>query len=64
MCCCLCSSFRTSFALGKADGVSGPVIHQLMEVVREGALALLGVRGRGSVSGRLGQGRCVVLAKA
>lgn len=52
--CCLRSSFRTSLALGEADGVPGPVIHQLMQVISEGALALLGVSGRGNRSSRLG----------
>lgn len=28
--CGLCSSFGTSLALGEADGVSGPVIHQFV----------------------------------
>lgn len=55
MCQCgLCSSFGTPLALGEADGVSGPVIHQFVQVVCEGAFALLGVRGRRSGSSRLG----------
>lgn len=62
--CCLCSSFRTSLALGEADGVPGPVIHQLMQVISEGALALLGVWGRRSGSSRLGEGSRMVLAVA
>lgn len=61
---CLCSSFRTSLALGEADGVPGPVIHQLVQVVSKGALALLRVRGGRSGSSRLGQRRRVVLAEA
>lgn len=59
---CLRSSFRTSLALGEADGISGPVIHQFVKVISEGALALLGVRGRRS--GSSGQGGRVVLAVA
>jgi len=62
--CCLWSSFRTSLALGEVDGISGPVIHQFVQVIGEGALALLGVRGRGGGSGRLGQRSRVVLAVA
>lgn len=62
--CCLCSSFRTSLALGEADGVSGPVIHQLMQVIGEGAFALLGVRSRRSGPSCLGQGSRVVQAVA
>lgn len=61
---CLCSSFRTFLALGEADGVSGPVIHQLVQVIGEGALALLCVRDMRSRSSRLGQGSRVVLAVA
>lgn len=53
---CLCSSFRTSLALGEADGISGPVIHQLVQVISEGAFALLGVRGSRSGPSGLGQG--------
>lgn len=60
--CRLCSSFRTSLALGEADGVSGPVIHQLMQVISEGAFALLGVRSWGGGPSCLGQGGGVVLA--
>lgn len=61
---CLRSSFRTSLALGEAD-VPGPVIHQLVQVVSEGALALLAVRGRRSGSTRLGHRSIrVVLAEA
>lgn len=60
---CLCSSFRTSLALGEADGVPGPVIHQLVQVISEGALALLRVRRGRSGSACLGQRR-VVLAEA
>lgn len=62
--CCLCSSFRTSLALGEVDGISGPVIYQLVQVISEGALALLGVRGRRSRSSSLIQGGRVVLAVA
>ncbi len=61
--CCLCSTFRTSLALGEAHGISGPVIHQLVQVVSEGALALLDVRGR-SGPGSLVQRSRVVLAVA
>ena len=50
--------------MGEADGVSGPVIYQLVQVFSEGALALLGVRGRGSRSSCLGQGSRMVLALA
>lgn len=62
--CCLCSSFRTSLALGEAHGISGPVIHQLVQVISEGALALLDVRGRRSGSSCLGERSRVVLAVA
>lgn len=49
------SSLGTSLALGQADGIPGPVIHQLVQVVCESPLALQGLRGR--VSARwLGQG--------
>lgn len=47
------SVFRTLLALGETDGVPGPVIQQLVQVVGEGALPLLGVRGGG------GGGRCL-----
>lgn len=60
--CGLGSSSRTSFSLREAFGVSGPVIHQLVKVIREGALALLGLRGRRSGSTSLSQGGGVVLA--
>lgn len=60
--CCLRSSFRTSLALGEADGVPGPVIHQLMQVISEGAFALLGVRSWRGGPSRLGQAGRVVLA--
>lgn len=50
--------------MGEADGISCPVIHQLVKVISEGALALLGVRGRGSGSSCLGQGSRMVLAMA
>lgn len=59
--CCLRSSFRTSLALGQAD-VSGPVIHQFVQVFSEGALALLGVRGRKCRSSPLGQGAVLAVA--
>ena len=61
---CLRSSFRTPLALGEAD-VPGPVIHQLVQVVGEGALALLAVGGRRSGPARLGRSSIrVVLAVA
>lgn len=60
--CCLRSSFGASLALGEADGVSGPVIHQLMQVISEGAFALLGERSWRGGPSRLGQGGGVVLA--
>lgn len=62
--CCLWSSFRASLALGEVDGISGPVIHQLVQVIGERALALLGVRGRRGWSSCLGQRSRVVLAVA
>lgn len=61
---CLCSSFWASLALGEADGISGPVIHQLVQVVSEGPLALLGVSGRGSECRGLGEGSGVALTVA
>lgn len=62
--CCLCSSFRALLALREANGISGPVIHQLVQVISEGALALLGVGGKRTGCSHLGQGSRVVLALA
>lgn len=57
----LCSSFRASLPLGLADGIPGPVIHQLVQVVSEGPLTLLGVRASRRGSSGLGQGRTLSL---
>lgn len=37
--------FGTLLVLGEAHGVSGPVVHQFVEVIRERAFPLMG-RGR------------------
>lgn len=58
----LAPSSRTSLSLRQAFSVSGPVIHQLVKVIGEGALALLSLRGRRSGSTCLCQGGGVVLA--
>lgn len=46
------SGFWAPLALGEADGIPGPVVHQLVQVIREGALGLLGQWGDAR-SGRL-----------
>lgn len=38
--------FRAPLALGQVHGVSGPVVHQLVQVVGERALPALGRNGR------------------
>lgn len=40
---CCGSVFRSPLALGETEGVSGKVVHQLKQVVSEGAFPLLGV---------------------
>lgn len=46
------SGFWAPLALGEADGVPCPVVHQLVQVIREGAFGLLGQWGDAR-SGRL-----------
>lgn len=58
---CCGSIFRTPLALGETDGISGPVIHQLMQVISEGAFSLLGVRSHGGGDCCLRQGNKMVL---
>lgn len=40
---CCGTIFRTPLALGETNGISGPVIHQLMQVISKGSFSLLGV---------------------
>lgn len=44
---CCGTIFRTPLALGETDGISGPVIYQLMQVISEGSFSLLGVGSHG-----------------
>lgn len=58
---CCGTIFRTPLALGETNGISGPVIHQLMQVISEGSFSLLGVGSHGGGHCCLCQGDKMVL---